>query len=348
MAEDKDSKTEELTSKRLGKARGEGDVPQSQEIKSFAMLLAGLIVFGTMAPWVASDLARFLKVFLDRPHTMPFENEGIRLLMVEVSTSVAALLALPMATFVLAAIISGVAVNGFLWTPKKMKPKLDQLNPINGAKRLFSSQSAVEAAKGVVKIIIVGATVAFLVLPLFRHPDQVVDQDLIVTLREIHWLIILVLFLVVLIMAIVAAADLAYQKWHHKEKLKMTKQEVKDEHKEAEGDPKIKSRIRALRLERHRQHMMAAVPSASVVITNPTHYAVALKYDMHDMHAPILVAKGVDYLAHRIRQIAEDNDVHWSKIHLWPVPSMLPLKLIKKFRRSTIRPLPRLSVMSCS
>ena len=153
------------------------------------------------------------------------------------------------------------------------------------------------------------SVVIFLVVPLFRHPDQVVDQELIVTLREIHWLIVLVLFLIVLVMAILAAADLAYQKYEHKEKLKMTKQEVKDEHKEAEGDPKIKSRIRALRLERHRQRMMAAVPSASVVITNPTHYAIALKYDMDDMHAPILVAKGVDYLARRIRQIAEDNDV---------------------------------------
>ena len=309
MSEDKDSKTEEPTSKRLNKARNEGDVPQSQEVKSFAMLLAGLIVFGTMAPWIASDLARYLTAFLERPHTIPFESEGIRLVLVEVAKYVAILLALPMATFVLAAIISGIALNGLLWTPKKLQPKLDQLNPITGAKKLFSSQSLVEAAKGVVKIIIVGVLVAFLIIPMFRHPDQVVDQDLLTTLNEIHWLIILVLFLVVLVMAIIAIADWTYQKWHHKEKLKMTKQEVKDEHKEAEGDPKVKSRIRALRLERHRQRMMAAVPSASVVITNPTHYAVALKYDMDDMHAPILVAKGVDYLARRIRQIAEEHDV---------------------------------------
>ncbi len=309
MAEDKDSKTEEPTAKRLGKARSEGDVPQSQEVKSFAMLLAGLVVFGTMAPWIASDLAQYLSAFLERPHTIPFEQEGIRLMVVEVAKTVAFLLALPMATFIAAAIISGIALNGLLWTPKKLQPNLSQLNPIQGAKRFFSSQTLVEAAKGVAKIIIVGVLVAFLIVPMFRHPDQVVDQELIITLSEIHWLIILVLFLVVLIMAIIAIADWTYQKWHHKEKLKMTKQEVKDEHKEAEGDPKIKSRIRALRLERHRQRMMAAVPSANVVITNPTHYAVALKYDMDDMHAPLLVAKGVDYLARRIRQIAEEHDV---------------------------------------
>lgn len=309
MAEDKDSKTEEPTSKRLGKARSEGDVPQSQEVKSFAMLLAGLIVFGTMAPWIAVDLADYIKVFLERPHTIPFENEGIRLVLVEVSLKVAGLLALPMATFVAAALIAGIAENGLLWTPKKMAPKLSSLSPISGFKKIFSTKSLVEAGKGIVKIALVGSLVAFLIIPLFRHPDQVVDRDFLLTLSEIHWLIILVLFLVVIVMAIIAAADITYQRYEHKEKLKMTKQEVKDEHKESEGDPKVKSRIRALRMERHRQRMMAAVPSASVVITNPTHYAIALKYDIDDMHAPILVAKGADYLARRIRQIATENDV---------------------------------------
>jgi len=122
-------------------------------------------------------------------------------------------------------------------------------------------------------------------------------------------MIVMLLLVVVLIMAVMASADLAYQRWSHNEKLKMTKQEVKDEHKESEGDPKIKGRIRALRMERHRKRMMANVPKATVVITNPTHYAIALKYDMESMAAPILVAKGVDYLAKRIRQIAETHDV---------------------------------------
>lgn len=309
MAEDKDSKTEEPTAKRMGKARNDGDVPQSQEIKSFAMLLAGLIVMATMSPWIASELADYLKLFLSRPHTINLSNDGLRLLVVEVALTVAGLLTLPMALFILAAFIPAIAVNGFLWTPSKMAPKLSTISPLAGVKRMFSTQSAVEAVKGVLKIIIVGVIIAFVVIPLFRHPDQLVDRDLMLTLSEVHWLIVLILFLVVMIMAIIAAADLTYQKWQHKEKLKMTKQEVKDEHKESEGDPKVKGRIRALRMERHRQRMMAAVPTASVIITNPTHYAIALKYDMDDMHAPIMVAKGVDYLARRIRQIADDNDV---------------------------------------
>lgn len=309
MAEDKDSKTEEPTAKRLNKARGEGDVPQSQEVKSFFMLLAGLIVMGTMAPSIARQLGEFLTVFLERPHAFNFEIEAIQNLVVEIALHVALILALPMAVFAFAAVLSGIAVNGLLWTPKKLRPKFSQLSPINGVKRLFSKQSLVEAAKGIVKILIVGAVIAFIIIPLFTHPDQLVDRDFMHTLEEILWLILLILFIVVAIMAVIAVADLAYQRYEHNEKLKMTKQEVKDEHKEAEGDPKVKSRIRALRMERHRQRMMAAVPSASVVITNPTHYAVALKYEMDEMHAPVLVAKGVDYLARRIRQIAEDNDV---------------------------------------
>lgn len=309
MAEDKDSKTEEPTSKRLGKARNEGDVPQSQEVKSFAMLLAGLIVIGTMAPSVASQLAEFLTTFLERPHTIFLEVDNMASFVVNVALNVAVILALPIATFAFAAVVSGVAINGFLWTPKKLKPKFSQLSPISGVKRLFSKQSLVEAAKGVLKMIIVAVIIGFVVVPLFTHPDQLVDRPFILTLSEIQWLILLILFLVVIVMAIISAADLAFQRYTHKEKLKMTKQEVKDEHKEAEGDPKVKSRIRALRMERHRQRMMAAVPTASVVITNPTHYAIALKYDMDDMYAPVLVAKGVDYLARRIRQIAEDNDV---------------------------------------
>lgn len=309
VSDDKDSKTEDPTAKRQGKARTDGDVPQSQEIKSFAMLLAGLIVMSSLAPSIARELSDYLKFFLASPHTIELGNEGLRHLLVDVSLSVAKILAFPMGIFVFFAIAPSLAVNGFLWTPKKMEMKLSSISPIAGVKRFVSTQTLVEALKGVLKMIVVAVMVGFLVIPMFRHPDQLVDRDLLITVGEIHWLIVLVLTLVVLVMSIIAMADLIYQKWHHNEKLKMTKQEVKDEHKEQEGDPKVKGRIRALRMERHRQRMMAAVPNASVVITNPTHYAIALTYDMDDMHAPVLVAKGVDYLARRIRQIAEDNDV---------------------------------------
>ncbi|MEQ8735049.1 MAG: flagellar biosynthesis protein FlhB [Rhodospirillaceae bacterium] len=309
MSDDKDSKTEQPTAKKKGKARNDGNVPQHQELKTFSMLLAGLVVIGLIAPQLAADMADFLKIFLQRPHTLSLEAEGVRYLIFNAGLKVAGLLAFAMAIFVVAAIVPPLYVNGFMWTPKKMEMKLSTLSPIAGVKRFISTQTLVEFGKSLAKITVVAILVAFVVIPLFRHPDQLVDRDLMITLGEIHWLVIIVLFLVVLFMGLIGIIDLTYQKWHHNEKLKMTKQEVKDERKNAEGDPKIKARIRNIRMQRHRQNMIANVQRASVVITNPTHYAVALRYEMDDMHAPVLVAKGVDYLAQRIRQAADEHEV---------------------------------------
>ncbi len=309
MAEDKDSKTEQPTGKRLSKARNDGDIPVSQEIKSVGMLTAGLVVVGLLAPGVAADLRVFLSGFLARPQEIAVDPESIRTLFAGVIGEVAWIMAFPMAVFVIAAIIINVGQTGWVYTPKKMRPKLSSLNPISGLKRLFSLKSLVEAGKGILKLAVVGSLVAIFIVPTMSHPDKLVDQDIVTTMHEIHEEIVMILFLVVLIMAVVAVADLIYQRKSHRKKLMMTKYEVKDEKKQAEGDPKIKNRIRSLRLARHRQRMIANVARASVVITNPTHFAVALKYDIDSMAAPIVVAKGVDYLAKRIREVAELNDV---------------------------------------
>lgn len=309
MAEDKDAKTEEPTAKRLSKARTDGNIPSSQEVKSVAMLIAGLIVVGILAPWFASDLAGYMKSFLERPETMDLSDDAVGVLFVQIIWRVGTLLAFPMFVFVIAAFIGTVGQVGLVYTPKKMEPKLENLSPLSGLKRMFSSQSLVEAAKGIVKMIIVATLIGLLVLPTMQSPDWLMGQSLVATLHDVHRLVVMILFLVVLVMTAVAAADFVYQKWSHKEKLKMSKQEVKDEHKEAEGDPKVKARIRNLRLERHRQRMITAVQRASVVITNPTHFAVALRYDHESMAAPIVVAKGVDFLAKRMRQVAEIHEV---------------------------------------
>jgi len=309
MSEDKDAKTEQPTGKRLSKARGEGNVPMSQEVKSLAMLLAGLIVVGTLSPWVAKQLTGVLRAFIERPDTMAVDVESLRLMLFQLVWRVGLLLAFPMFIFTVAAIASTVGQVGFTVSASKLMPNLGNINPIAGFKQLFSLQSLVEAGKGLVKIFIIGAAIWLLIVPSLNHPDQLIDQDIQVTMRQIHRMIVMILLLVVLIMAVLASGDLFYQRWAYIERLKMTKQEVKDEHKESEGDPKIKGRIRALRLERHRKRMMANVPKATVVITNPTHYAIALRYEMEDMAAPVVVAKGVDYLALRIRQIAETHEV---------------------------------------
>ena len=309
MSEDKDARTEDPTGKRLSKARSDGDIPVSQEVKSVAMLIGGLIVVGTLAPWVAKELTGFMRAFIERPHTIALDVLALRQLLAQTVWKVGVLLAFPMFVLTVAALVSNIGQVGLAFTPSKLEPKLSSINPFAGAKQLFSLQSLLEAGKGVVKIVIVSVVVAVFIVPAIHHPDQIIDQDIRTTMKQIHWLIVMILMIVVLVMSVIAAGDLFYQRWSHNEKLKMTKQEVKDEHKESEGDPKIKGKIRQLRLERHRKRMMANVPKASVVITNPTHYAVALQYDMDGMAAPVVVAKGADYIAKRIRQIAETHEV---------------------------------------
>lgn len=309
MSEDKDAKTEDPTSKRLGKARSEGNIPQSQEVKSVAMLIGALIVVGVLGPWVASDLTDYLRTFIERPETMSLDDDAVGPLFLQIIWRVGVLLAFPVLVLVIAAFIGTLGQVGLVYTPKKISPNLENISPIAGFRRLFSLQSLVEAGKSVVKIIIVSAMVSALIIPAMDTPDWLMGQDIRATLADIHELIVMILFLVVLVMGALAAVDYIYQNWSHKEKLKMSKQEVKDEHKEAEGDPKVKGKIRQLRLERHRHRMITAVQKASVIITNPTHFAVALQYDVDKMAAPVVVAKGVDFLAKRMRQVAEAHDV---------------------------------------
>ena len=309
MAEDKDAKTEDPTSKRMGKAWDEGNIPVSQEVKSVVMLIAALIVVALLAPWVARDLTTYMRAFIERPETMPVDIETFQTFVLGIVLKVGILLAFPMFVLLVAAFAGTIGQVGLVYTPKKIAFKLNNISPLAGLQRLFSTTSLIEAGKGIAKMLIVGGLIGFLVVPTMSHPDKLIDQNIHATLEELHRLIVMILFLVVLVMVALASADYIYQRWSHKEKLKMTKQEVKDEHKEQDGDPKVKGRIRGLRLERHRQRMMAAIPKASVIITNPTHFAVALQYDIDAMGAPKVVAKGVDYLAKRIRQIAETHEI---------------------------------------
>jgi flagellar biosynthesis protein FlhB len=310
MAEDdKDSKTEQPTTTKLNKARKEGDIPRSQEINSVGMLLAGLVVIGLLAPGVAMELRQFLSGFFAQPHRIDLDPEALRMLLAGTVGRVALILAFPAAIYFSAALIINIGQTGLVFTSKPLQPKLSNLSFKKGIKKIFGTKSLVEAGKGVVKMLVVGALVGVFIVPTMSHPDKIADQSIVATLFEFHEKTVMILFLVILVMTAVAIADFAYQKWSHNEKLKMTKQEVKDEKKNADGDPKVKGRIRSLRLERHRQRMIASVSKASVVITNPTHYAVALKYDIDSMAAPVVVAKGVDYLAKRIRQVAEIHDV---------------------------------------
>lgn len=309
MSEDDDSKTEEPTEKRLSKAREDGNVPISQEVKSLLTLISALIILAMVAPFVVRHIGGILKNYLEHMYEIPMDLEGLRKYMIGVSIDVGIVLALPISLMVVLAIVANVGQVGLLLSSKKLTPNLNRINPVEGVKKLFSKQKIVDFLKSLLKIGIVGTIATAVILPIFPHPDVLMGQDFSYALEELYWLLVVLTFTFCLAFALLALADWVWTRWEHRQKLKMTRQEVKDEHKQAEGDPMVKGRIRSLRMRRVRERMMQAVPTASVVVTNPTHYAVALKYDMETMPAPKLVAKGVDFLAQKIRESAEENDV---------------------------------------
>lgn len=309
MAEDSDDKSEEPTDRKLDNARKEGQVAQSQEIKIWAGLMASLVVLMMIVPTLVGELERVLVPFIERPQVFDMSREGVGRLLSEVTVSVLTLMLLPLGVLMLAALVSSLAQNGLMFVPKRLMPDFSKINPGKGLERLFSANTLVEFLKSLFKVGVVGF-VAFLVIRA-RMDDYVALSavDLMATIdylrRQVNYLVLMVMLLVTTL----AAADWFYQRWTFNQKMRMTKQEVKDEHKQTEGDPMVKGRLRSLRMQRARQRMMAAVPKSDVVVTNPTHYAVALKYDMDSMGAPVLVAKGADLVAKRIRDLAEENEV---------------------------------------
>jgi len=309
VSEDDDSKTEEPTEKRLSKARDDGNIPVSQEIKSLLTLVAALVILSLVSPYVVRHVGNLLKAYMEHMHEIPGDLEGMRAALLGLGLDIAKILAIPVALMVLLAIVSNVGQTGLVFTTKKLGPNWDRLNPVSGAKKLFDKQKLIDLLKSILKISLVGTVAVSVIIPNFPHPDILLGQDFSYVLDELYWLLVMLTFTFCTAFSLLAVADWLWTRWTHKQKLKMTRQEVKDEHKQSEGDPMVKGRIRSLRMKRVRERMMQAVPTASVVITNPTHFAVALKYDMDTMPAPKLVAKGVDFLAQKIRESAEENDV---------------------------------------
>lgn len=311
MAEDqdKDSKTEEPTDRKIERAREEGQVPMSQEIKSLLMISGILASVMMMAPWIMGRLEHLLGGYLTNMHSIRLDTDGFRIMLVGLMSDVGLTLLPVVALLYVLAILGGVGQVGLMFTPKKIAPKLSNISPLSGFKRIFSKNQLMELFKSVVKLVVVCVVLGFMVVPRLQHPEVYAELDFRATMDDLYELILLVLFGTLISFGAVAAADWWWQRHRHLQQLKMTKQEVKDEHKDTEGNPEIKAKIRSLRMQKSRQRMMQAVPDASVIITNPTHYAVALRYDMDDMAAPKLVAKGIDNLARKIREVAEQNDV---------------------------------------
>ena len=310
MAEEDDAqKTEEPSPKKLQKARQKGNVATSQEIKSWGMLLAASMGLLIMAPGIMADVKQTAAVFLESPHLIDVSPEQLRLVFVHVILDLAVILGPLAGILVMAALASNIGQIGFLFAPSKIKPEISKISLLKGLKNKFSMRQLVEFLKGLIKLALVATVALGLVLPLLGDLKLLPSTNLVFTLGRLHLVITWLFGGTIAVMTAIAVLDFMYQKFNHMKQLRMSKQELKDEHKQSEGDPHVKAQIRKIRTQRARQRMMAEVPDADVVITNPTHYSVALKYKMEEMTAPILVAKGMDSLAFRIREVATENDV---------------------------------------
>lgn len=307
--EDDSSKTEDPTPKKLEEARKKGQVAISREINNWVMLLAGTLVVLAMGPGMMSDLTVLMRTYIERAHDMPQMPGGIQFAVFEAFLDVLKIVALPLLFLIAAAFVGPFVQVGPLFAPEIIKMDVSKISPMKGFSRLFSMKSIMEFVKGLLKLAIV-SIVGFLILkPFFATMDHMVGMPIPLMMDETKGLVTRLLIGLLVVIFIIAVIDLIYQRYEHMKKMRMTKQELKDEYRQSEGDPHVKAKLRQLRQEKARARMMQAVPSSDVVITNPTHYSVALKYDPDKNDAPIVVAKGVDDLAMRIREVARENDV---------------------------------------
>lgn len=310
MAEQNDDaeKSEEPTQKRLDDAHKKGDVAKSQEVSAwFSMMGTGLVV-AVIGGYIASGMAANLKGFFEHAHQLSIDGGVLGRLWSDVGYTLLGFLILPMLALLAMAIFGNLVQHKFVFSTEPMKPKLSKVSPASGFKRLFSGESLVNFVKGLLKLSIVTVLLLLILYPQRDKLDVIIGLDPSQLLPMVQDLALQLVIGVIVVMTVVAVADYLYQrnKWY--EKQKMSIREIKEEYKQQEGDPTVKAKLRQLRMERSRKRMMAAVPDASVVLTNPTHYSVALKYD-DGMGAPICVAKGVDASALRIREIAKEHDV---------------------------------------
>jgi len=255
------------------------------------------------------DITRTMTGVLEHAHRFSFQPGDMMDLFRTLLADVGLAMALPLALLVLVALGAGLVQNGLVFAPKSMEPKPEKISPLAGLKRMFSARSLAEFVKGLLKIGIVAALGIVLVMPEFSRLDILPTLPIGQILDEINYLVLRLFTGIIAVLFVIAIADLVFQRYQHRKQLRMTRQEVREEHKQQEGDPHVKARLRQIRTERARQRMMQAVPEADVVVTNPTHYAVALKYEPDEMEAPRVVAKGQDHLAQKIRELAEEHAI---------------------------------------
>ncbi|HWA04168.1 MAG TPA: flagellar biosynthesis protein FlhB [Rhizomicrobium sp.] len=306
---DKSTQTEEPTQKRLDQAHEHGDVVKSQEVATFVVLAGGTLAIAIFGRSAAESLAGTMRMFLEQPDRIGVAGSDLVLLMRALAVRTAAALG-PFFVLVMAFGLGGNLIQHRpVFTFERIKPDFSKLSPAAGFKRMFGLDGLSNLLKGLLKIGIVGAAIWTQVWPERSMLESVLGQSPMAVAADMGHLLFKVLMAALAALAAIAAGDYFLQRFRFIQRNRMSKQEIKEEFRQSEGDPAVKAKIRQIRNERSRRRMIAAVPEATVVITNPTHFAVALKYESGKMPAPICVAKGVDALALRIREVAQKHDV---------------------------------------
>ncbi len=307
--EDQDQKTEQPTSKRLEEAREKGQLPISRETSAWLSFAGIVLIVASLSQGVEKNVASYLRAFIEYPHAIRLDIGGLQHLLFTSVVKIAAAVGICFAVMIVAAVAGIMLQTGFFASAALLRPDFGRLSPMKGIKRLVSMNALVELLKSFVKLVVLGFAVYLTLKPLLYKMETLPGVPLLGSMALLQQEAVHILILLLVVFTFVAAGDLFYQRFQFTKSLRMTKTEVKDEFKQQEGDPVVKGRLRQIRLEKARKRMMAQVPKADVVITNPTHYAIALKYDNAKMAAPILLAKGVDRVAERIRDLAQENNV---------------------------------------
>ena len=309
-SEDKDSKTEEATEKKIRDSIEKGQLPFAKELPVVGSFLAILVFMIFFARESAIELGGFLSIFLERPDewSLATEHDAI-LLYRQVFLEIAKVLVTLMVLLVFAGVAASALQNMPRMVLDRIQPKLNRVSPVEGWKRLFGQKGLVEFAKSIGKLVFAGIVLFFAL-----RGAQVELLAGMITAPEVFGSVIRdiaieIVVAITIIMVVIGALDLLWSRFSWRQDLRMTRQEVKDEMKQAEGDPIMRSRMRSLQRDRARRRMMDEVPKATLVIANPTHYSIALRYAREETAAPVVIAKGQDLVALRIREIAEAHDI---------------------------------------
>ncbi|MBI5662690.1 MAG: flagellar biosynthesis protein FlhB [Ignavibacterium album] len=302
-------KTEQPSSKKLDDARKKGMVAKSIEVNSLVIVVTGLITIFLLQSYIGQRMSRFTINIFNSLDTLPKKISLLPNMAYDWYMFFFSVLAPIMTAVVIAGLAANIAQVGFKLSPEALAPKFSKLNPASGIKRIFSSKSLVEVFKTLLKFFVIALFTYLILSDLIvasAFLDNLNPSELIIFMLENAFSL---LWKIALLYAVIAGIDFVYQRYKFRKDMMMTKQEVKEEMKQLEGDPTVKGRIRKMQMQAAQQRMMANLPTADVVITNPTHYAVALKYDMTKDSAPEVIAKGVDLLAQRIKKVAAEHNI---------------------------------------